>query len=264
MNKLIIAAISVLLLPCEHIQASTLKVDGVYQGKDLYVKNPFGENGVGFCVYEVYVNGELTSDEVNSSAFAIDFSILGIKKGEDIEVVLNHKEGCGPLILNPEAIKPHSTFELEYIEISNNVLKWTTSKESGSLPFIIEQFKWNKWVAVGEIKGKGTAENNQYSFKLLPYSGENKIRLKQIDYTEKARYSKATTYNPRLAKIKFSPVKPESSISFTAETQYEVFDKYGNLVTTGFGKSLDVSELESGEQYYLNYDSSFGETFTKK
>jgi len=96
-------------------QSGSLVLKGVYQGKDLYVKNPFGEDGVGFCVYEVYVNDELTRDELNSSAFAIDFSILGIEKGESVEVVLNHKKGCGPLVLNPEAIKPHSTFDIKSI-----------------------------------------------------------------------------------------------------------------------------------------------------
>src|SRR5690606_16112275 len=108
----------------------------------LYIKNPFSGRGVGFCVFEVYVNGALTRDEINSSAFAIDFNILGIKVGDPIEIILKHKDGCTPLILNPESIKPHSTFEVSDIKVSNNILTWTTTKESGSLPFIIEQFRW--------------------------------------------------------------------------------------------------------------------------
>lgn len=215
-------------------------------------------------MYEVYVNGELTRDEINSSAFAIDFSILGIKKGEDVSIVLNHKEGCGPLVLNPESIKPHSTFEIENIEMTGNTLKWTSSKESGPLPFEIEQFRWNKWVKVGELRGEGTSQEHEYSFKLSPYSGENKVRVKQTDYTGKPRYSEAVLYNPGISAVTFSPEKPEDVITFSRDTRFEVFDKYGNLVKTGFGRSLDVSGLTSGEEYYLNYDNSFGDTFKKK
>jgi hypothetical protein len=51
---------------------------------------------------------------------------------------------------------------------------------------------------------------------------------------------------------------------FSSETRYEVFDKFGNLIKTGYGKIIDVSNLKAGEDYYLNYDSSFGETFRKK
>jgi hypothetical protein len=64
--------------------------------------------------------------------------------------------------------------------------------------------------------------------------------------------------------VTFSPEKPEKSITFSGDTRFEVFDKYGNLVRTGFGRSLDVSDLTSGEDYYLNYDNSFGSTFRKK
>lgn len=245
-------------------QSGSLVLKGVYQGKDLYVKNPFGEDGVGFCVYEVYVNDELTRDELNSSAFAIDFSILGIEKGESVEVVLNHKKGCGPLVLNPEAIKPHSTFDIKSIAVKNNTLTWTSDNESGSLPFEIEQFRWNKWVKAGEVSGIGTPQEHDYSFKLSPYSGENKVRVKQIDYTGKPRYSDPVVYNPGISAVTYSPEKPENSITFSRDTRFEVFDKYGNLIRTGFGRTLDISDLIKGEEYYLNYDNSFGGTFRKK
>lgn len=245
------------------IYAQTIALEGIYQGKDLYVKNPFSDSGVGFCVYEVYVNGDITRDETNSSAFAIDFNILGIKVGEPIQVRINHKKGCTPIVLNPEAIKPHSTFDVGAIGVKNNVLSWTTTGESGSLPFIVEQFRWNKWVKAGEVKGEGTAEEHTYKFKLTPYSGENKVRVKQIDYSDKPRYSEAVTYNPNVAKVSFEPKKVSDNIVFSHATKYEIFDIYGELVETGYDNTIDVSNLKEGE-YYLNYDSSFGETFRKK
>ena len=196
-------------------QSESLVLDGIYQGKDLYVKNPFSEDGVGFCVFEVYVNGELTRDEINSSAFAIDFNILGIEKGTPIKVQINHKDGCAPLILNGDAFKPHSTFEVLEIEVAGNNLSWKTQNESGALPFTIEQFRWNKWVTAGEVMGEGNKESSSYTFELMPYSGENKVRVKQVDYTGKARYSDAVTYDPSVPTVTFSPEKPESTITFS-------------------------------------------------
>lgn len=243
--------------------SEAIVINGIYQGKDLYVKNPFSDDGAGFCVYEVIVNGETTKDEINSSAFAIDFNILGIKSGEDLEVIIRHKDGCSPLVLNPEAIKPHSTFKVTDIDVSNNILTWTTTNESGSLPFIVEQFRWNKWVKAGEVQGNG--KGGDYKFKLEPYSGSNKVRVKQVDYTDEPRYSEAVEYTSNVPKVDFSPKqKVEDVIKFTAPTRYEIFDIYGNLVETGYGSSVDVSNLERKGEYYLNYDSSFGETFKKR
>jgi len=243
--------------------SQSIVLNGIYQGKDLYVKNPFSDLGVGFCVYEVYVNGILTSDEINSSAFAIDFNTLEIKVGTPIEVILKHKKKCRPLVLNAEAIKPHSTFEVTDIKVANNILGWTTTKESGSLPFIVEQFRWNKWVKAGEVQGIGTNDAHTYKFELTPYSGENKVRVKQVDFSDEPKYSEAVTYDGKSAKVSFEPKKVDDIIKFSASTSYEIFDLYGVLVETGFGKSIDVTNLKKGE-YYLNYDSSFGETFRKK
>ena len=49
--------------------AGTIVLEGHYQGKNLFIQNPFSEAGVGFCVYEVTVNDQIATDEINSSAF---------------------------------------------------------------------------------------------------------------------------------------------------------------------------------------------------
>ena len=60
----------------------TIVLEGNYQGKNLYVQNPYASGGVGFCVQEVKVNGKTTTDETNSSAFEIDLKAQGLKIGE--------------------------------------------------------------------------------------------------------------------------------------------------------------------------------------
>lgn len=249
---------------------NVIVLEGNYQGKNLYVQNPFAGSGVGFCVFEVRVNDQVTTDEINSSAFEIDFKNFQLKLGDKIEVKIMHKDDCKPKVLNPEVLKPKSTYEVVSMKIEQDgTLKWQTKGESGKLPFIVEQFKWNKWVKVGEVEGKGTATVNDYSYKVVPHSGKNQFRIKQVDYTNMPKPSKTVELMSNTPEIQFSPKKADKKIMFTetggsksAETQYEIYDQYGNVVKKGFGSEVDVSNLQKGA-YYLNYDSKM-EEFLKK
>lgn len=246
--------------------AGNIVLEGNYQGKNLYVKNPFAGSGVGFCVFEVTVNGSVTTDEWNSSAFEIDLSIHDLDPGDQVVVVIKHKDDCGPVkVLNPEALNPKSTFKTESISVTNDgVMKWSSSDEAGVLTFIVEQFRWNKWVYVGEVEGKGrTGQTNAYSFQITPHSGENKFRVKQVDYTGVPRYSPEVKYTSSKAPISFEPKKVEDAIDFTAETMFEVYDIHGNIVKKGYSNKIDASNLKKG-LYYLNYDNSTEEFMKKK
>ncbi len=254
----------VVLLPVTAFSEDRIVLNGVYQGSDVYVQNPFSGQGVSFCVFEVRVNGEVTSDEVNSSAFVIDMAIMGINVGDEIEVVISHKKGCEPRVLNPEVLNPRSTFEIQSIAVSDNgVLKWNTSGESGELPFYIEQFKWNKWVKSGEVTGAGTPGDQQYEYKLEPHSGLNSVRVRQTDYRGESRTSPIVEFKGPDEPVVFGPDKVKDMVSFSQPTTYEIFDEYGNLAKKGFGANINLEELENGT-YYLNYDRSFGETFKKR
>tara|TARA_R110002049_G_scaffold304001_2_gene498813 strand:+ start:10150 stop:10953 length:804 start_codon:yes stop_codon:yes gene_type:complete len=232
-------------------------VEGHYQGKNLYVKNSFGGSGVGFCVYEVTVNGELSTDELNSSSFEIDFNNYNLKIGDPLLVTIKYKNDCEIRVLNPDVLKPKSTFNTSEINFSNSgVLNWTATNETGQMDYIVEQFRWNKWVKVGEVRGKGVPGRHQYSFKIAPHSGTNKARVKQVDYTGNPRYSPSAEYNAEMAEISLEgKTKFKDEIVFVnGETLYELYDKYGNIVKQGFGKKANVSTLEKGT-YYLSYDN---------
>jgi len=235
--------------------ASVLIVEGKYQQKNIYIQNGFSSNGVGFCAFEVKVNGQVTSDEVNSSAFEIDFTPFKFKAGDKITIEIGHKDGCIPKVLNPEAIKPRPTFDLISIDINKDaVLSWGTKNELGSLPYIVEQFKWNKWVYVGEVSGDGTPQQHLYNFKVTPNSGDNKFRVKQVGYGGIPRYSKEVTYSSLMDKPSFKVDEDSKSVSFSNETAFEVYDYYGNVLKKGFGSNVNISSLPKGK-YYLCYDN---------
>lgn len=246
--------------------AGNIVLEGNYQGKNLYVKNTFAGVGVGFCVFEVTVNGSVTTDEWNSSAFEIDLSIHDLDPGDQVVVVIKHKDDCAlPKVLNPEVLNPKSTFKTVSINASaDGMLKWSTTDEAGVLTYIVEQYRWNKWVYVGEVEGMGrTGKTNNYSFQVTPHSGGNKVRVKQIDYSGVPRYSPSAELTSSLSQVTGVPAKVDDKISFSAETMYEVYDIHGNIVKRGFSAEIDASNLKKGI-YYLNYDNSTVEFMKKK
>jgi hypothetical protein len=245
------------------VQAGVIVLEGKYQNKNIYVQNSISSSGVGYCAYEVRVNGSITTDEINSTAFEIDLAAMGVKFGDNVVIQIKHKDGCAPKILNPEALKPKPTFDTKNIMVDQSgLLKWTTSNEQGPLPFVVEQFRWNKWIAVGEVSGKGTPEDNSYQFQVTLHSGENKFRVKQTGVSSQTRYSTPASITSGSPKVEYVVSKNNNVITFTSETLYEVYDYYGTIVKKGFGKLVDMSNLVKGG-YYLCYDNVVTE-FKKK
>lgn len=238
-------------------------ISGIYQGKDLYVKNPLTADGSGYCVFEVLVNGQVTADQLNSASFAVDLAIWKLNPGDALEIVLRCKENCEVKILNPEVIYPNSTFEISSLTISpTGGMEWTTEKESAPLTFVIEQFRWNKWIKVGEIKGQGKPETCRYNYPVNLHSGVNTLRIYQMDYKGQhtSEEYKVESTGPE---IKIKSLKVSNSIEFSGITDYEVVSEFGTLVTSGRGPSVDASKFFKGK-YYVNYDNKVGAIVEKK
>lgn len=244
-------------------------LEGTYQGQNLYVQNPFASSGVGFCVINVTVNGQQSIDEINSSAFEIDFASYQLAKGAPVEVKIEYKDDCTPRVLNPDVLRPTSTYVITSMDITpDGLFTFTTSNESGKLPFIIEQKRWNKWIKVGSVKGKGASDKNEYSIQLKPHSGKNTFRIKQVDFTRKPRYSQEKRLIRSSVKEVFianeNVMKIEGYVMFKDEsgaetsTMYEVYNTTGLLVKKGYGSKVDLTSLDKGD-YFINYDNKTGQ-----
>ena len=130
-----------LLVGANFASFADLSLEGHYQGKNLFVQNPDDEDDFGFCVTSVTVNGDPVSDGIESSAFEIDFTEFNVKVGDPVFIVLIHGLGCKPKVLNPEVLKPKSSFEIVSISCEpDGSMAWITKNESGKLAFVIEQF----------------------------------------------------------------------------------------------------------------------------
>ena len=252
--------LSSLLVMCMLSYAQEINIEGIYQGKNLYIMNPFASGGVGYCIHEVKVNGTVSTDEISSSAFEIDLSQYQFKTGDRIKITIKHNSGCTPKVLNPEVLDPKSTYNVTAIKVDNKtkMLSFTTTGESGPLPFVIEQFRWNKWIKVAEIKGNGTPGPNVYQTQVYPHSGENQFRVKQVDYTKQPRYSRICKFRSMSPAITYSPLKRiTNEIIFSDETMYELYNPYGNIISRGMGNKVDLSGLKKLDKYKytLLYDN---------
>lgn len=254
MKKALLILITGFLFSFSQAAAGGLIVlEGSYQGKNLFVSNPFASNGVGFCTTEVLVNDVTSTDEIQSSAFEIDLSNYRLKLGDKVVIKIKHKDDCKPRVLNPEVLKPTSTCEYLSVKVDDNTIKWTTKGESGSLPFVIEQKFCSKWIKVGEVAGKGSPDAHEYSFKVKHHSGVNEYRIVQTDYA-KSNQSTVYKYRSKVPEVTFFPARITKDINFSDETMYEIFDMQGEIKRRGVAKMVDISDLPKG-QYIMNYDN---------
>lgn len=248
---------------CLFSYAGKIVLEGNYQAKNIFVINSLATSGAGFCTYEVTINGDISLDEINGNAFEIDLSIYDLELGEQVFIEIKYKEGCSPKVLNPGVLKPQPSFTAENVEIDRTgLVSWTTSNETSSLPFVIQQYKWNKWVNVGEVQGVGTPDKHYYEFKAILTSGTNKFRVMQGGRGQRTKYSEAVTVNAMRPKPSFIYNKKTQSVEFSRKTIYELFDEYGRVAKAGFGLKVDIANLQKGI-YFLNFDNT-SQTFAKK
>ena len=235
-------------------QQNIATIDGIYRGENLIVNNPFDpDGGAGFCIFDVKVNGQKLNETTNSSSFEIDFSSFGLRPGDRISIEFQQRINCGNVeIVNPHVIMVKSTFKTKSISVEDGELVWSTTGERGQLPFTVEQFKWNKWKPLGTVEGNGTSGVNDYSYPIQLHSGENRFRVKQIDYTRRPNYSEEATHFSPQTPVEFT--QKGKVVTFSASTIYEIYNSYGRIVQKGEGKQVDLSKLEKGT-YYLSYDN---------
>ena len=248
------ASVVVLLLGITpSLAQQSIEIAGLYQGENLLVVNEPSADGVGFCCYEARVNGMLTSDEVNSHAFEIDLSALGTPLGKGVAVRLKHRSGCAPRILNPEVLQPEPGFELVSFEAApSGEVMWTTQGERGRMPFVLQQFKWDKWVDVVRIDGRGGDGPQTYTTAIQPVNGENLLRLTHLAPDGTLAVEGEVRFEGSVPEITMVYDPKAHLLTFSGPTQYELVDAFGTVVMRGVGSEATLRYLSKGE-YFVNF-----------
>jgi hypothetical protein len=257
--KIFLAA---LFLSMSHLLlAGELTLVGQYHGKDLYVQNPFNSSSTSeYCVEAVYINGKLKPHK-NQGAFIISLNYL--KMDDPIEIKIVHKDGCTPKILNPNVFVTNKAFKFETFNISDDGVSWSSIGEKPQNTYKVEHFVNNTWKTVGEVASQGRPGTNTYSLKTYHHSGLNRYRIKYEERTGQVYNTRIREYTSNLEPVTFSPAKPKDKITLSRETDYEILDHFGNEVKKGRATEIDVSDLKTGQVYYLVIDNRT-ENFFKK
>lgn len=239
---------------------NTLTLNGAYQGKNLYVQNPFTTNMKDFCTNEVYVNGEKVMTQIKSSAFEIDLSYLAVNEPITIEII--HKSDCKPKVLNAQVIRLNSNLQFTNLVATESSISWSTKGEKLGDKMFVEQFLYNTWVSIKEISSKGSSSNSSYSAESHHTSGINKYRVKYLDKDGVAFYSHIVEFQSVLPEITFYPKRVSNKIYLSRGSDYEITDEKGVVLNKGKGKEIPCETLKDGV-YYLNVDNKT-EKFLKK
>lgn len=245
--------LSVFLFCFQIVFSQEIKLEGKYYGEDLYVMNPSGD-----CVEKITVNGKEIEANTKSFSFGIDLSEL--KMYEKVVVILQHKRDCKPDVINTaKAIQKNNLFVVTKSGIKGNILTWKAIEEKTKSQYIIEQYRWERWVEIGTVKCVGKPQEQAYKFDLnkavlRPYNGKNKYRLKQINY-RKDRHSPEIIAKFKKPKAKIKKNDGQKLIEFSSATSYQILDlKEEKILLEGHAKKVDINKLAKGK-YILRYDT---------
>lgn len=241
----------------------TIVLQGHYFGKNLYVLNSSIGKDTIYCIKKILVNGQISKDELHSNSLETDFSLMGIQSGANVKILIIHDASCTPIIINPEVLQPQSTFAFVSAKVDKNgKLIWQVKGDLYSA-FTVEQFRWKKWITLGEVDITDTLKKNIYDFEFKSHFGPMQFRISHTDEKGNLVYSKLIKYRSAAAKeIFLAATKVTNDIPFTGETAYEVFDEKGNFILDGYGTSINITDLAKGK-YWINYDNKT-EMVTKK
>jgi hypothetical protein len=190
------------------------------------------------------------------SAILLSFPLKGLAGNGD----KTKNEGSGTDINSEKII---STFDIQSFRISKDgMVSWTSKNESGSLPYVLEQYIFDKWVAVGKVNGIGSPTPNSYSLPVILNSGENKFRVKQKGYDKMSRFSDAVTYYSKKEPVTYQVTNKNTLVEFSSDTYFIVYNPFGAIVKQGYGSSINICDYAKG-YYCLVYDNKLG-GFDKK
>jgi hypothetical protein len=236
-----------------------LTIKGVYQGKNVYVQNPYNVEQKEFCTEEVYLNNVKVLSSIRNSAFTINLSNLEI--GTPVEIRIKYKADCSPKVVNAYVLQSNSKYTFENLAIVDKEINWELKEDVLGGRFIIEKYTENYWkpISTSQI----ILNQKQYKVAVAQYftNGTNKFRVKYLSPTEEVSISNNLDYEVMDENAILS-LDASNKIRLSKEASYEIIDEDGNKIQDGKGREIGIANLDPGV-YYINYENK-SEKFLKK
>ncbi|WP_296622524.1 hypothetical protein [Marivirga sp.] len=224
---------------------------GFYHGENVFVRNPYLGQDSGFCIEEIYLNGELIVKNPTVSAYEIDMKNLE----QDTRVVIRivHQDDCQPELTNPEVIENDLKFSWLKIYVDENQIIWITTKESKDGFYIVEKDTNDGWMPLDTVKTKGGIFINQHSVELDHIQGDNLYRVQYHDSKIEVKYSESFNFYSDKAEISHAIDEDKWIIEFTEEVSYLLYNNNSRIIKRGKDVSCDIRKLPKG-RYMIKYD----------
>ncbi|MDP5170860.1 MAG: T9SS type A sorting domain-containing protein [Bacteroidia bacterium] len=149
-------------------------------------------------------------------------------------------------------------------------LSWATASESNSHYFGVERSSDKAaWTEIGQVEAAGfSTEESHYLFTdLLPTSGENFYRLRQVDFDGRMDYSEVrSVWINESLRIYPNPVLETLNLELpTGDWQATMFDQQGRQVRSilHVGSTIDMDRMPAGI-YYLLLENAQGQRLSER
>ncbi len=235
---------------------------GVYQGRSVFIQNSYDPGSKEFCVKKVSVNERVLNINYRLSAIKVDFDHVDLYT--PVSIKITHKEGCNPIIINPDAIFFHSIFSFEEIQVSDSLITWrTVGEKPGEGQYVVEYIEGGLWTEQSMIPAQNKFEGATYSYSPQVTVGSNKFRIKHIFPLGDFLYSRELDLHHYPEPVTFTPKATNNKVFFSRPAYYQIYDAGSNQVLDGTGAEVDVSRLPRGD-YVIYFDGDDPGMFTKK
>lgn len=238
---------------------------GVFQGKTLFIQNPYNRTKQTFCVERILINGEPLILNYKLSALKLDFDGFDLFTPVNITVV--HEDTiCSPIIINSEAVLFHTIFRFSSLSLSDSALAWSTKGERGKGIFAVEKLENGFWNEKEVIEAGGVYEEASYSYLPILEDGANQYRVRYkfpIGSRASYLYSTEIDYDHYPLPVEFKPASAKTRLYLSRVTPYEIYNDGSELVLEGQGMEIDVTVLRQG-RYIIYFNGKDPGTFIKE
>jgi hypothetical protein len=238
---------------------------GVYQGKTLFIQNPYNRESKTFCVEKILLNNEPLILNYKLSALKLDFD--GFDLFTPVNITIVHEDTvCSPIIINSEAVLFHTIYRFSSLSLSDSAMSWTTKGERGVGSFSIEKLENGFWNEVENMVASGVYESASYTYLPILDEGANKYRVKyEFPSGSRAKYiySEEIDYDHYPVPVEFQPHSAKTRLYLSRITPYEIYDDNSVLVLRGQGLEIDVTVLRQG-RYVIYFNGKDPGTFIKE
>jgi hypothetical protein len=257
--------IPVFLLAILSSKGNTIILEGGYKGHNLYFL--LSPCGTGLNSFQITINDSIKDSlKTRERALELNLSKYAFPLQSKIKVRITSSDSCQLKLLNSDMgdISHPAKFLSIAVSKDGKTLKWSALEDTSRFNYVIEQYRWNRWVKMGTVSSHGKNDTLSDTFPISEWihSGDNKFRVKAC--TPFCFYSPVATLE--------GPIKSKSDhfnhrytgtpLQLPRESHYELYDGYGNLIKKGFGKTVDLKGTGKG-LYYLCYDNEITEVLNQ-